>query len=190
MEEEKEIQLSEEVKKKIDEILSPITSVEKKEKASQMAYELYAVIDTSNQELVRKNAELAKRKVELARRKAEVEYQLRNPLKDKLFTLYEYEKFLLDLLKDYKEEIKFAVSLQTELRKEQANFFSSTLKEVCDSLKDEQISKECAKKWIEDLVASYTSSLKLSYQLADENIITSIGNIKEEINNTINKINE
>ena len=46
------------------------------------------------------------------------------------------------------------------------------------------------KKWIEDLVASYTSSLKLSYQLTDENIMTSIGNIKEEINNTINQTNE
>lgn len=113
-----------------------------------------------------------------------------NPVRVKLSTLYEHEKHLLDLLKDYKEEIKFAISLQTELRKEQANFFSSTLKEVCDSLKDEQISKECAKKWIEDLVASYTSSLKLSYQLTDENIMTSIGNIKEEINNTINQINE
>ncbi|MEE0993233.1 MAG: hypothetical protein UH542_09675 [Bacteroidales bacterium] len=111
-----------------------------------------------------------------------------NPVRVKLSNLYEHEKHLLDLLKDYKEEIKFAISLQTELRKEQANFFSSTLKEVCDSLKDEQISKECAKKWIEDLVASYTSSLKLSYQLTDENIMTSIGNIKEEINNTINQI--
>ena len=104
--------------------------------------------------------------------------------------MYEHEKHLLDLLKDYKEEIKFAISLQTELRKEQANFFSSTLKEVCNSLKDEQISKECAKKWIEDLVASYTSSLKLSYQLTDENIMTAIGNIKEEINNTIKQTNE
>ena len=113
-----------------------------------------------------------------------------NPVSVKLSNLYEHEKHLLDLLKDYKEEIKFAISLQTELRKEQANFFSSTLKEVCNSLKDEQISKECAKKWIEDLVASYTSSLKLSYQLTDENIMTSIGNIKEEINNTINQINE
>lgn len=113
-----------------------------------------------------------------------------NPIRVKLSTLYEHEKHLLDLLKDYKEEIKFAISLQTELRKEQANFFSSTLKEVCNSLKDEQISKECAKKWIEDLVASYTSSLKLSYQLTDENIMTSIGNIKKEIDSTINQINE
>lgn len=113
-----------------------------------------------------------------------------NPLKKKLNTLYEHEKHLFTILKDYKEEIKFAVNLQEDIRREEAKFFSATLKEVCDSLRDEQINKECAEKWIEDLVASYTSSLKLSYQLTDENIMTSIGNIKEEINNTINQINE
>lgn len=112
-----------------------------------------------------------------------------NPLKKKLNTLYEHEKHLFTILKDYKEEIKFAVNLQEDIRREKAKFFSATLKEVCDSLRDEQINKECAEKWIEDLVASYTSSLKLSYQLTNENIMAEIGNIKEEIDTTIEEIN-
>lgn len=183
MEEEKKSFLDEETQRAIFEYLfKDITNIT--EKGKNVIFE--KAISVIEKECDNTANQICKHYEELL----ENEKKNNNPVRVKLSTLYEHEKHLLDLLKDYKEEIKFAISLQTELRKEQANFFSSTLKEVCNSLKDEQISKECAKKWIEDLVASYTSSLKLSYQLTDENIMTSIGNIKEEINNTINQINE
>lgn len=183
MEEEKKSFLDEETQRAIFEYLfKDITNIT--EKGKNVIFE--KAISVIEKECDNTANQICKHYEELL----ENEKKNNNPVRVKLSTLYEHEKHLLDLLKGYKEEIKFAISLQTELRKEQANFFSSTLKEVCDSLKDEQISKECAKKWIEDLVASYTSSLKLSYQLTDENIMTSIGNIKEEINNTINQINE
>lgn len=181
MEEEKKSFLDEETQRAIFEYLfKDITTIT--EKGRNVIFE--KAISVIEKECNNTANQICKHYEELL----EDEKKNNNPIRVKLSNLYEHEKHLLDLLKDYKEEIKFAISLQTELRKEQANFFSSTLKEVCDSLKDEQISKECAKKWIEDLVASYTSSLKLSYQLTDENIMTSIGNIKEEINNTINQI--
>ena len=86
-----------------------------------------------------------------------------NPLRDKkLQILYNHEKHLLDILKEYKEEIKFAASLQAEIRKEESTFFASTLKEVCNSLKETQIDPKYQTQWIFDLVSSYTSSLKLS----------------------------
>ena len=48
----------------------------------------------------------------------------------KLELLYEYEKHYLELIKGYKEEIKFASALQEDLRRERSQFFTQTLKEV------------------------------------------------------------
>lgn len=42
----------------------------------------------------------------------------------KLELLYEYEKQYLGLMKDYKEEIKFATALQEDLRRERSQFFT------------------------------------------------------------------
>jgi hypothetical protein len=110
------------------------------------------------------------------------------PMRDKtLQVLYNHEKHYLDILKEYKEEIKFAASLQAEIRKEQSAFFSSTLKEVCNSLKETQIEKEYQAQWIYDLVLSYTSSLKISSKLAEEHVIQLLGDIQQEAEEVKNK---
>lgn len=114
--------------------------------------------------------------------------KVENPMRDKkLSILYTHEKQLLDILKDYKEEIKFASSLQAEIRKEEASFFATTLKEVCNSLKETQIDPKYQAQWIFDLVSSYTSSLKLSSKLAEEHVINLLGDIQKEATETINK---
>lgn len=114
--------------------------------------------------------------------------KVENPERDKkLSILYNHEKHFLDLLKDYKEEIKFASSLQAEIRKEESVFFSSTLKEVCNSLKETQVDPKYQAQWIFDLVSSYTSSLRLSSKLAEEHIIGLLGEIQKEVFDTINK---
>ncbi|EQB5732473.1 nickel transporter, partial [Enterobacter hormaechei] len=57
-------------------------------------------------------------------------------LKNKLEVLYSFEKNYLELIKSYKEEIKFASTLQEDLRKERSKFFSETLKEVSLTLSE------------------------------------------------------
>lgn len=112
--------------------------------------------------------------------------KIENPSRDKkLEILYNHEKHYLDILKEYKEEIKFASSLQAEIRKEEATFFASTLKEVCNSLKETQIDPKYQVQWIFDLVSSYTSSLRLSSKLAEEHVINLLGDIQETVNETI-----
>lgn len=101
----------------------------------------------------------------------------------RLQLLYNHEKQLLDILKDYKEEIKFASSIQADVRKEQAQFFSSTLKEVCNALKETQIDPKFQVQWIFDLVQSYTSSLKISSQLAEDHVISLLGEIQQKADN-------
>ncbi|URT78604.1 hypothetical protein [Klebsiella pneumoniae] len=57
----------------------------------------------------------------------------------------------MQLIAEYKEEIKFASSLQEDLRKERAKFFSETLKEVHQTLNESQVDNEVASKWIKEL---------------------------------------
>ncbi|GAA5575905.1 hypothetical protein [Porphyromonas gingivalis] len=114
--------------------------------------------------------------------------KVENPSRDKkLQILYNHEKHFLDILRDYKEEIKFASSLQAEIRKEEATFFTSTLKEVYTSLKEAQVDPKLQAQWIVDLVSSYTSSLKLSSRLAEEHVIALIGEVQKEVAETIDK---
>lgn len=101
-------------------------------------------------------------------------------LKTKLEVLYNFEKNYLDLVKEYKEEIKFASTLQEDLRKERAKFFSETLKEVSATLSESQVDGEVASKWLKELVDSYTKSLNLSGSLIEEHTLDTIGKIRSE----------
>ncbi|WP_096780045.1 nickel transporter [Zobellella denitrificans] len=101
-------------------------------------------------------------------------------LKTKLEVLYNFEKNYLELVKEYKEEIKFASTLQEDLRKERSKFFSETLKEVSDTLNKSQVDNDVASKWLKELVDSYTKSLDLSSSLIEEHTLDTIGKIRAE----------
>lgn len=101
-------------------------------------------------------------------------------LKNKLEVLYTFEKNYLELVKAYKEEIKFASTLQEDLRKERSKFFSETLKEVSKTLSESQVDQSVASKWLKELVDSYTKSLDLSSSLIEEHTLDTIGKIRSE----------
>ncbi len=101
-------------------------------------------------------------------------------LQEKLKVLYEYEKNYLELLKNYKEEIKFAANLQEDLRKERTKFFSESLKDVSQTLKEAQVDSKVASVWIQELVDSFTKSLDLSSGLIEEHTLDMIGEIRKE----------
>jgi chromosome segregation ATPase len=114
----------------------------------------------------------------------------KDPLSKKLNTLQNSEKQLLQIFKEYKDEIMLFETFQANIRREQAMFLSSTVKEVRKSLEESEIDKACQDAWIKELVDNYNSSLKLSSKLIDDSIMNLIVNIKEEIDNTINQINK
>lgn len=114
----------------------------------------------------------------------------KDPLSKKLNTLQNSEKQLLQIFKEYKDEIMLFETFQANIRREQAMFLSSTVKEVRKSLEESEIDKACQDAWIKELVDNYNSSLKLSSKLIDDSIMNLIVKIKEEIDNTINQINE
>lgn len=121
---------------------------------------------------------LAKRFAERASAHIEEKVSL-SYMKNKLELLFEYEKHYLSLIKEYKEEIKFASSLQEDLRKERANFFANTLREVFTTLQATKVGAELESEWLQKLVASYTESLDLSAELAKENTLNRVSELKE-----------
>ena len=108
-------------------------------------------------------------------------------LKTRLEILYTYEKNYLELVKEYKEEIKFASTMQEDLRKERAKFFAETLKEVSGTLKNAQVDSEVASRWVKELVNSYTKSLDLSSGLIEEDTLDMIGKIRKESKKEVKK---
>lgn len=109
-------------------------------------------------------------------------------LKERLQLLFEYEKNYLSLIKEFKEEIKFVGSLQEDLRKERAKFFSDTLQEVSSALKDSQVASDVASQWIQELVNSYTKSLDVSSGLIEEHTFDTIGDIRRQAKGEINSV--
>lgn len=110
-------------------------------------------------------------------------------LREKLNVLFEYEKHYLDLVKEYKEEIKFAAALQEDLRKERSKFFSETLKEVSTTLQSTPMDKEVSAMWMRQLVESYTSSLDLSSDLAKEHALDKLGDLTEQVRKSVEQDN-
>jgi len=111
-------------------------------------------------------------------------------LKERLQLLFEYERNYLSLIKEFKEEIKFVGSLQEDLRKERAKFFSDTLQEVSSALKDSQVASEVASQWIQELVKTYTKSLDVSSGLVEEHTFDTIGDIRRQAKGEINTLTE
>jgi hypothetical protein len=116
------------------------------------------------------------------------EHLATSKLKERLQLLFEYEKNYLMLIKEFKEEIKFVGSLQEDLRKERAKFFSDTLQEVSAALKDSQVSNDVASQWIQELVNSYTKSLDVSSGLIEEHTFDTIGDIRRQAKGEINTV--
>jgi hypothetical protein len=100
-------------------------------------------------------------------------------LKERLEILFDYEKKYLELTKTYKEEIKFAASLQEDIRKERSNFFAETLKEVHKTLEDVKMDKKAIDLWITELVNSYTKSLDVSSDLSKDHTIEMMGILRD-----------
>ncbi len=103
-------------------------------------------------------------------------------LSESLDILYEQERKHLDLIKEYKEEIKFAHTMQEDLRRERAGFFAQTLKEVSATLQEAPVDKSVAANWVQELVRSYTASLDVSNDVIQTTALDRLGSLSEKSN--------
>lgn len=100
--------------------------------------------------------------------------------KSKLELLYQYEKHYLELIKEYKDEIKFANNLQEDLRRERSQFFAQTLKDITQTMKEVAVNKTVSDQWIQELVDSYTKSIDLSSELAKTRVTEMLNTLTAE----------
>lgn len=121
----------------------------------------------TKEELVRKLADIVK-----ARYGEELDAKLRR--------FFEMERQCLQTVKEFKEEIKFMQSAQEDIRRERAQFFSSTLRDVSQNLSQAQVDSSVASRWLQELVNSYTQSLNLSDGLVRSSSIDLIGEIRSK----------
>ncbi len=106
------------------------------------------------------------------------EYNLRNT-KENLQLMYDYEKHYLELIKNYKEEIRFANNLKEDLRREKTMFFSKHLKEVIETIECAKVEEEVGKKWIDDLIKSYLTSIDLSEAIIDTKVMQKVNDLRQ-----------
>jgi hypothetical protein len=113
-----------------------------------------------------------------------------NLLKERLEILYDYEKKYLELTKAYKEEIKFAATLQEDIRKERSKFFSEVLQDVHKTLEEVKMDKKEIDLWISELVTSYTKSLDISSELSKDHVLDMMGILRDTSRSSIAKITD
>lgn len=148
------------------------------EKMSDVAEDFKKALDglevngTSTEDLVRKLTDIVK-----MRYGEELDSRLRR--------FFEMEKQCLQTVKEFKEEIKFMQSAQEDIRRERAQFFSSTLRDVSQNLAQAQVDSSVASRWLQELVSSYTQSLNLSDGLVRSGSIDLIGQIRSKAAATV-----
>ena len=104
--------------------------------------------------------------------------------------LFSYQQNYLNLIREFKEEIKFLNTTQEDLRKERSKFFSNTLEEVNESLKKSSIDEKLTQQWTQQLVDSYTDSLDTSSELVRTKVMETVEEMKnksEELQNNVKK---
>tara|TARA_R100000789_G_scaffold95873_1_gene96785 strand:- start:588 stop:1130 length:543 start_codon:yes stop_codon:yes gene_type:complete len=109
---------------------------------------------------------------------------------EELKILFSYQQNYLNLIREFKEEIKFLNTTQEDLRKERSKFFSNTLEEVNESLKKSSIDEKLTQQWTQQLVDSYTDSLDTSSELVRTKVMETVEEMKnksEELQNNVKK---
>ena len=86
----------------------------------------------------------------------------------------------LQLIKEYKEEIKFANAIQEDIRRERTQFFTINLREITATLATTHVNEKIKAEWLQDIVDSYIKSLEISSQIAKSVACSTLEMIREE----------
>lgn len=106
-------------------------------------------------------------------------------VRDKLDIYFEFEKNYLDLIREYKEEIKFSNSIQEDLRKERTKFFSDTIGKVSNTL-ESTLEPDMTYYWVKELVKCVCESFEMSKELTDDNSFNILSNLKMDATRQLN----
>lgn len=103
--------------------------------------------------------------------------------------LFEYEKHYLEMLKKYGNEIKFIQDMLSGFRKEQEQFYSTTLPNIIENLsKDDGIDVEMKKIWLNRFTGNIERSFNLSENLINDYAIKNLNEFKAEVDEKIRNL--
>ena len=77
-----------------------------------------------------------------------------------------------------------------KVRGEKTQFFTQTLRQVFETLKDAQVDKNVISERVEELVKSYTKSLDTSADLVETHAVDIISMLREETKKTVNDVKD
>lgn len=88
----------------------------------------------------------------------------RSPKKENpaLQTLYDYEKYYMELVKRYRGEIEFINQLHDEHTQEVKNFYQNDLPAIQKKLSSEPIDEEIRREWLKNLESHISKSFDMS----------------------------
>lgn len=108
---------------------------------------------------------------------------------EKLETQIAYEEHYMQLLRNYKSEIKDIEDMMIQLRKERADFYHSKLPEIENTIaNDEVLSEEAKQKWIMKLQENVEKSFAVSEELITHYVTSNLGEFKRKMQSIMEKV--
>lgn len=98
-----------------------------------------------------------------------------------------YEKHYMDLLRNYKNEIADIERMMKDLRAERQKFYSSTLPEIEERIRNDNIlSRKSVEEWILELRSNVERSFRISEELISYYVTSNQKEFKDKMNEAIN----
>ncbi len=104
-------------------------------------------------------------------------------------TLIAYEEHYMQLLRNYKTEIKDIEDMMFQLRKERADFYHSKLPEIEKTIaNDGVLSEEAKQEWIMKLQENVEKSFAVSEELIAHYVTSNLGEFKRKMQSIMDKV--
>lgn len=97
-----------------------------------------------------------------------------------IHVLFEYEKYYMELVREYSNEIRFIAGMLSEFRIEQTKFYEETLPQISHSLtEDQSVDDEMKKLWLKRLSTNMDRSFLISEKLITDYATKSIDEFRK-----------
>ena len=102
--------------------------------------------------------------------------------------IMQYTEILCKLARDYQSEIAYMDELLKNIRNERNKFYSQQIPQLEESLKQDSVTEENRKKWIEELRENMEKSFVISETLIKDFVTDNLNEYQSELKSAIERI--
>ena len=102
--------------------------------------------------------------------------------------IMQYTEILCKLVRDYQSEIAYMDELLKNIRNERNKFYSQQIPQIEESLKQDSVTEENRKKWIEELRENMEKSFVISETLIKDFVTDNLNEYQSELKSAIERI--